>query len=133
MTPAPAFFDTNIALYLLSADARKADRSEALLAEGGTISVQVLNEFVAVARRKQQAPWESIRATLDALCAVCQVVPLTLPVQQQAVRIAERMGFTIYDATIIASALDAGCTTLYTEDLQHGQRIDGLLVVNPYL
>jgi predicted nucleic acid-binding protein len=133
MTPAPVFFDTNIALYLLSADARNADRSEALLAEGGIISVQVLNEFVAVARRKHQAPWDSVRATLDALCTVCQVVPLTLPVQQAAVRIAQRLGFTIYDATILASALDAGCTTLYTEDLQHGQRIDGLLVCNPYL
>lgn len=133
MTAGPAFFDTNIALYLLSADARKADRSEALLAQGGLVSVQVLNEFVAVARRKHQAPWETVRATLDALCAVCQVVPLTLPVQQRAVRIAERSGFTIDDATILASALDAGCSTLYTEDLQHGQRIDGLLVCNPYL
>lgn len=133
MTSAACFFDTNIALYLLSADASKADRSEALLAEGGTISVQVLNEFVAVARRKHQAPWEGVRATLDALCTVCEVVPLTLPVHQAAVKIAERFGFTIYDATIIASAQAAGCTTLYTEDLQHGQRIDGLLVINPYL
>lgn len=133
MTSAACFFDTNIALYLLSADASKADRSEALLAEGGTISVQVLNEFVAVARRKHNAPWDSVRATLEALCAVCQVVPLTLAVQQEAVKIAERLGFTIYDANILASALAAGCTTLYTEDLQHGQRIDGLLVINPYL
>jgi predicted nucleic acid-binding protein len=133
MTPVPAFFDTNIALYLLSADARKADRSEALLAAGGTVSVQVLNEFVAVARRKHQAPWPSVHATLQALCTVCKVEPLTLPMQQRAVKIAARLGFTIYDATIIASALDAGCTTLYTEDLQHGQRIDGLLVCNPYL
>lgn len=133
MTPATAFFDTNIVLYLLSADARKADRSEALLADGGTVSVQVLNEFVAVARRKHQAPWDRVCATLDALCTVCQVEPLTLPMQQQAVRIAERYGFTIYDATIIASAQAAGCNTLYTEDLQHGQRIDGLLVCNPYL
>lgn len=130
---AAAFFDTNVALYLLSADERKATRSEALLSAGGTISVQVLNEFVAVARRKYQAPWDRVRATLDALCAVCHVAPLTLAVQQQSVRLAERHGFAIYDATILASAQAAGCSILYTEDLQHGQRIGGLQVCNPYL
>ena len=133
MTAHTAFFDTNIALYLLSGDERKATRSESLLAEGGTISVQVLNEFVAVARRKHQAPWDSVRATLDALTTVCSVEPLTLAVQQQAVRLAQDTGFTIYDATIVASAQAAGCDTLYTEDLQHGQRIGGLQVCNPYL
>ena len=133
MSPAPAFFDTNIALYLLSADLRKAARSEDLLSTGGTISVQVLNEFVAVARRKHQAPWDRVRAALDALCAVCQVAPLTLAVQQQAVRLAEVHGFSIYDATILASAQAAGCDLIYTEDLQHGQRIGGVQVINPYL
>ncbi len=133
MSPAPAFFDTHIALYLLSGDERRAACSEALLAAGGSISVQVLNEFVAVARRKHQAPWERVHATLDALCTVCQVWPLTLAVQQQAVRLAERHGFAVYDATIIASAQAAACELLYTEDLQHGQRIGGLQVCNPYL
>ena len=58
--PVGAFFDTNIPLYLLSADAGKASRAEDLLAERGTISVQVLNEFAAVARRKHATPWPDV-------------------------------------------------------------------------
>lgn len=131
-TAGPIFFDTNVALYLISADARKADLAEAALAEGGKLSVQVLNEFVAVARRKFAVPWDRIEAVLDALCTVCEVVPLTLATHRQAVALAQRFGFTIYDATIVAAALAAGCTRLCSEDLQSGQRIEGLRIVNPF-
>ena len=128
-----AFFDTKVALYLLSADERKAGLAEDVLAEGGHISVQVLHEFVAVARREHQVPWPQVQATLDALCQVCAVAPLTLAVHQQAVALSQRLGYTIHDATIVASALSAGCDCLYTEDLQHGQVIDGLQLRNPFV
>lgn len=61
---AEAFFDTNVLLYLVSADSRKADRAESLLAQGGHVSVQVLNEFASAARRKAAMPWEEIREVL---------------------------------------------------------------------
>jgi len=127
-----AFFDTNIPLYLLSSDADKANRAEQILAEGGAVSVQVLNEFVAVARRKHAVPWAAIDQSLAALRHVCQVQPLTVDTHDKAVALAKRYRITIYDATIAASALEAGCDTLYSEDFQHGQKLAGLTVLNPF-
>ncbi len=128
----PAFFDSNVALYLLIGDEAKADRAETLLAEGGTISVQVLNEFVAVARRKGATPWPQIDELLAGLRHVCTVEPVTLETHERAMTLARRYGFPIYDATIAASALLAGCQVLYSEDFQHGQTFDGLTIVNPF-
>jgi predicted nucleic acid-binding protein len=130
--PLRVFFDSNVPLYLLSDDAEKASRAEELLSTGGIISVQVLNEVVAVARRTRAKAWPAIQDTLDALKAVCSVEPLTLAVQEKAVELARRFDFHVYDATIVASALAAGCSTLYTEDLQHGQVIEGMTIHNPF-
>lgn len=127
-----AFFDSNVPLYLLSSDSDKADRAERVLAEGGTISVQVLNEFVAVARRKHAVPWTTIEQSLSVLRHVCQVQPLTVATHDKAVELAKRYGMPIYDATIAASALEAGCEILYSEDFQHAQKLDGLTVLNPF-
>ena len=127
-----AFFDTNVPLYLISADAGKAARAEDLLALGGTISVQVLNEFTAVARRKHVATWPRVHTMLGVLRQVCQVEPLTLAVHERAIVLAERLGIPIYDATIAASALIAGCSVLYSEDFQHGQVIDHMTIQNPF-
>jgi predicted nucleic acid-binding protein len=128
-----SFFDTNVLLYLLSGDAAKADRAEAVLARGGTISVQVLNEFAAVASRKLGLSYAEIREVLESVRAVCAVVPITLETHDLGLQIAERYGFALYDALIVAAALLAGCATLYSEDLQDGQTIDGRLVVrNPF-
>ncbi len=126
------FFDSNVALYLLADDSAKAERAEELLAAGGTISVQVLNEFVAVARRKHVVPWRTIEDVLAALRRVCAVEPLTIAVHDRALSLARRFGFPIYDATIAASALQAGCTTLYSEDFQDGQKLEGLTIRNPF-
>lgn len=127
-----AFFDSNVPLYLLSSDSDKASRAEQVMAVGGTISVQVLNEFVAVARRKHAAPWTTVEQSLAVLRHVCQVQPLTAATHDKAVELAKRYGMPIYDATIAASALEAGCEILYSEDFQHGQKLDGLTVLNPF-
>lgn len=127
------FFDTNILLYLLSGDTDKADRAEAVLAQGGTISVQVLNEFAAVAVRKLGLSYSEIREVLEPVRAICNVEPITLEIHDLGLQVAERYGFSIYDALIVAAALQAGCGTLYSEDLQDGQSIEGRLVVrNPF-
>jgi predicted nucleic acid-binding protein len=134
MSAADAFFDTSILLYLLSSDARKADRVEALLGAGGTISVQVLNEFAAVARRKSGLSWPDVREVLGAVRAACVTHPVTEDTHDGGVDIAERYGFSFYDSMIVAAARRAGCTTLCSEDLQHRQVIDGTLTVrNPFL
>jgi predicted nucleic acid-binding protein len=128
-----AFFDSNVPLYLLTADDARAQRAEDLLAAGGVISVQVLNEFAAVARRKYKAPWPRVQDTLLALRAVCRVDALTVPVHERAMALAERYQVPVYDALIAASALEGGCDLLYSEDFQHGQHLDGLRVQNPFL
>ncbi|MBK9133375.1 MAG: PIN domain-containing protein [Betaproteobacteria bacterium] len=127
-------FDTNVLLYLLSADTAKADRAEELLARGGVISVQVLNEFVAVASRKLRMPWAEVREALDPIRAVCTVVPVGVETHEGALHIAERYGHSFYDALIVAAAQQARCRTLYSEDMPHGQVIERRLTIrNPFL
>lgn len=129
---AEVFFDTNVLLYLLSGDPAKAGRAEALLAEGGTISVQVLNEFASVCRRKLGLDLADVRAFVETFQAVCEVVPVDLPLHENGVAIAYRHQISVYDGLIVAAALRAGCRTLFTEDLNHGQRVDGLVIVSPF-
>jgi predicted nucleic acid-binding protein len=127
------FFDTNVLLYLLSGDEAKADRAEEVLAGGGIISVQVLNEFASVATRKLGMSWIEIREILSQVRAVCPAEPITVEIHDRGLQIAERYGFSIYDALIIASALLTGCVTLYSEDMQHGQVVDDQLTIhNPF-
>jgi predicted nucleic acid-binding protein len=133
MPDAKPFFDTNVVLYLLSEDLAKADRAEELIANGAVISVQVLNEFAAVASRKLGMSWSEIRDVLGPIYAVSEIEPITVEIHKGGVEIAERYGFSFYDATIVASALLAGCKTLYSEDLQDGQVIDNKLTIrNPF-
>jgi len=133
MRPTNSFFDTNLLLYLFSSSAKKADTVESLITEGGTISVQVLNEFAAVARRKLNMTIAEISETVDTLTQTLKVVPLTLDIHRRGLELADRYGYSVYDAMILAAALDGGCTQLLTEDLQHQQRIESTLdIVNPF-
>jgi len=112
----------------------RSSRAEELLLEGGTVSVQVLNEFVAVARRKANMPWYEVQFGLDNILRICpNPLPLTVQTHQKALSIADRYGFQIYDALVVASALEARCSVLYSEDMQDGQVIDHqLTVTNPF-
>jgi len=132
MNASDAFLDTNVLLYLLSSDAAKADRAEALAAAGGVISVQVLNEFVSVASRKLRMSMSEIREVLSAIRAVCTVEPLSIQTHDLGFNLAQRFGLTIYDALIVAAALLAKCRIVYSEDLQDGQIIESLTVRNPF-
>ena len=130
MSAAEHFFDTNVLLYLLSADTAKADRAEEVIAAGGAISVQVLNEFASVALRKLRMSAAEVSEALDPIMAICTIVPLTLSIHQRGLTLVARYRFSLYDALIAAAALDAGCTTLYSEDRQDGQLIGSTLRVN---
>jgi len=126
------FFDTNVLLYLLSEDAAKAQRAEELVAEGGWVSLQVLNEFASVASRKLRMSIPDIRECLEPIRSICAVAPVTVETHIRGLDVAERFGLSLYDSMIVAAALLAGCDTLYSEDMQDGQRIDGLLIRNPF-
>jgi predicted nucleic acid-binding protein len=132
MSAAEIFFDTNVLLYLLSGDAAKADRAEQLLAGRGVISVQVLNEVAAVAAGKFAMEIAEIRTILAAIRAACTVKPLDVATHDLGLEIAERNRYSIYDSMLLAAAICAGCSVFYSEDLQHGQTIDRLTIVNPF-
>lgn len=128
-----AFFDTNILVYAQETGS-KAERARALFAIGGKLSVQVLNEFTSVARRKQGKDWREIgEAVADALAVLDPPQAITLDLHTAARALAERHSLSFYDALIVAAAIEAGCDTLYTEDMQHGRAIGGLTICNPFL
>lgn len=129
-----AFFDTNVLVYAIVENDPRKIRARELLAVGGTISVQVLNEFVSVVRRKGKMPWDDVRATLQWILLLCpEVVTVTIKTHEMAVGIAERYGYRIYDSLIVASAIEAKCELLYSEDLQDGQVIAQRLTIrNPF-
>lgn len=127
------FFDTNLLVYIASGDPVKADRAEAIIGNGGVISVQVLNELTNVARRKMLLSWPEIRGFLSVLRSLLTVRPITVETHETGLAIAERYNLSTYDAMIVAAALHADCKTLWSEDMQHGMEFDeGLRIVNPF-
>jgi predicted nucleic acid-binding protein len=129
-----AFFDTNVLIYALAKDDPRSVVAEALLDVGGVVSVQVLNEFAAVGRRKLALSWREVTAALAGIAVLCpNPVPLTVAIHHAALRIAARYDYQIYDALIVAAALQTDCDLLYTEDMQDGQVIDRRLTIgNPF-
>lgn len=128
-----AFFDTNILVYTTTSDAKKP-QAVACLARGGCASVQVLNEFVHVARRKLRHDWPQIELALGLFRAsLDDVAPVTLNTHLGAVSLAREHGLSFYDALVVAAAIEAGCDTLFTEDMQHGRKFAGLTIVNPFI
>jgi predicted nucleic acid-binding protein len=132
--PARHFFDTNVLIYAMAEGDARALRAEELLASGGVVSVQSLNEFASVARRKLGMSWVQVKQFLDLICVLCpDPVPVLLETHKLAVSIAEKYGYRIYDALLISSALHADCKVLYSEDLQDGQLINRQLAIrNPF-
>jgi predicted nucleic acid-binding protein len=127
------FFDTNILVYAFAADDRRSARAEALIAAGGVIGAQVLNEFTNVARRKLKWDWEQIEASLAVIEDLLGVArPLTAALHARAVVLARDSKLSFYDALIVAAATDAGCELLCSEDLQDGQKFGAVTVENPF-
>ncbi len=132
--PAKDFFDTNVLIYAVAKNDPRAPKAESLLASGGIVSVQALNEFVSVARRKLGMSWKDVREFLEAICVLCpKPVSISLDTHRVALAIAEKYGYSIYDTLVASAALEAGCKTLYSEDLQDGQIINRQLTIrNPF-
>jgi predicted nucleic acid-binding protein len=127
------FLDTNVIVYAFSSNDPRGEKAEALLAAGGIISVQVLNEFVNVSRRKHRRDWDEIQDALSVLKVLLDPPqPVTIAVHDAAIVIARDYGYHFYDSLIVAAALRADCSLLYSEDIQHGQTIEGLTIHNPF-
>ena len=127
------FLDSNVLVYAFTDDAR-ATAAQALLERGCAISVQGLNEFANVARRKLGKSWQELRGDLAAIRTVCPtIVPIDIDTHEAALRLAGCYGFAMLDALMVAAALRAGSTTLWSEDMQDGMLIDGKLrIANPF-
>ncbi len=127
------FVDTNTVIYSLGEDATKRRKALAILAGKPIVSIQVLNETANTMRRKLDFDIPAIRRFLMDLMQESRVHPITPTTVLAALTIAERYGFSHYDSLIVATAIDAGCDMLYSEDMQHGQIIDNrLTVINPF-
>ena len=128
-----AFLDTNILVYAFVEDPRAAV-AEALLAQKCETSVQALNEFANVARRKLRMTWGEVEEALALLRTVCGTIhPIELKTHTDALRLAQRYGLSLYNALIVAAALGAGCDTLYSEDMQDGLVVEAQVTLrNPF-
>ena len=129
------FLDTNILLYAASSaksEQNKRTKARELLAmEGGGLSVQVQAEFYVNATGKFKLPHDKVVGILESLDSY-PVLALTEAVFWAALQIKERYQLSYWDSAIIAAALELGCHTVYSEDLNHGQSYAGVRVINPF-
>ena len=132
-SPEAAFIDANVLLYLASADEQKITKVRGILAQGGTISVQILNEIANVARRKMRMEWAETIAFVERFRLLLTVVPLTQQIHEDGLRLAERYRLSVYDGMVVAAALQTGCSVLLSEDMHHGLKVEGRLEIrNPF-
>jgi predicted nucleic acid-binding protein len=130
----PVFFDSNVLIYAFTQAGNKTNTAQRILSLGGAVNVQALNETANTLRRKFNVGWPRIGQIIDAILRISpNPLPVALETHRAALRICERYGYSIYDGLIIAAAKEAGCTTLYSEDLQHGQMVEGLRIENPFV
>ena len=128
-----AFFDSNVLLYFASDDEAKSATAAKLLSPGGWISVQVLNEVANVARRKMSMDWDELGDLLRQMRGYLKVAAVTVATHDRGIALARRHRLSIYDAMIVAAALESGCDTLYSEDMHAGLVVgDRLTIVNPF-
>jgi predicted nucleic acid-binding protein len=128
-----AFVDTNVALYVIGKDSRKKAIAREILTGRPVVSTQVINEAVNVCLRRFAFTRERAYAFADILMRRMDVRPVDEATIRKSAEIAIRYRFSNWDSLIIAAALLANCNTLYSEDMQHGQTLDGkLTVVNPF-
>lgn len=133
--PAKVFLDSNVLIYLYSEDeSEKADLAQQCAQEPDAwISTQVLNEVSNVLRRKQQQAYSDILKVIQELQGNFQVTTVTTQTIEQALLLGERYRYSYFDSLMLSSALEQGCTVLYSEDMQHEQVIEGSLrIVDPF-
>ncbi len=126
--------DTNILVYAFTNDARAAKAQE-ILSRPFVLSVQALNEFANVARRKIGMTWAEVQSATDDISRLAlSIQPIDRECNSRALDLVMRFNLSIYDALMIAAALQANCEEIFSEDMQHGLVIDGMLTIsNPFL
>lgn len=135
------FLDTNVLVYLFDHDAPEKQAiarrllDEAMTSRRGTISTQVVQEFVHLALRKFRQPMalsECREYLQTVLLPLCQHFP-SISTYDRAVLVLQETGYTFYDALIVTAAIESGCRVLYTEDLPHDRVVQSVRIMNPFL
>jgi predicted nucleic acid-binding protein len=131
---ADRFFDTNVLVYANSQGDYRTAAARQLLLDGGVVGAQVLNEFASVARAKLGMTWDEVQQAIENLVVLCpNPRPVSIETHLRALGLSGRYGLSIWDGLIVAAAAEARCSILLTEDLQHGQVVDGVRIENPFL
>jgi len=134
LMPDKIFIDTNIVIYALGQSSTKTHLAAPLFVGSPSISTQVLSETANVASKRLALSVSEIRKLITSLEEMCRVEIISLNTIHIALDVRERYSFSWYDSLIVATALEAGCDTLYSEDMQNGQEIEGRLrIVNPFV
>ncbi len=139
---ARVFLDTNLFVYAVDSSEAERNQSEqarhrirsAIEHNSGIISVQVLQEFYNTATRKLASPLTSGQALeYVEYMGMLEVAEPSFAMVTSAIRLSQRLKFSFWDSMIVQAALTADCTVLLSEDMQHGQRIDGMVIDNPFV
>jgi predicted nucleic acid-binding protein len=126
--------DTNILVYLEGNDVSKRKIAEILLSYDPVIPAQVISEFINVIRRLRKIPKHQLMAEVSALFRHCSIAPLEQSTLDLAKILIDRYDFQIFDSIVIASALEANCNILYSEDMQHNMIVQQQLkIINPFI
>ena len=133
--PDKVFIDTNVLIYGYSED--EPDKRQRVIdcvrSGEAWISTQVLNETINVLKRKFSLSYSQIRDAVQEVSKGFPIILVSVNTIEMALNLAERYQYSYFDSLILASALEAGCQILYSEDLQDGQRIENqLMIVNPF-
>jgi predicted nucleic acid-binding protein len=129
------FLDSNIVLYYYTETepAKRLAAGSLLLNSEVTLSTQVLSETCHVLRKKFKWEWEQIDGIFKELRRLFPIVQVTTETIERAISLSKRTQYPYYDCLILASAIEADCSVLYSEDFQHNQVVDGVRIVNPFL
>lgn len=127
------FLDTNILIYAFASNDPRSAHAEVLVSAGGVISVQVLNEFVDVCRRKIRLDWHKIESALEIISDLLEPpLAISRELHEQAIEVARTHRLSFFDSLIVSAAATLNCDTILTEDLQHGQKIGPVTIRNPF-
>ncbi|MBD2757825.1 PIN domain-containing protein [Spirosoma validum] len=125
------FIDTNVLIYCYTVtEPDKQLKARQIVAlSGRMVSTQVLQEMANTLRRKFKKGWQEVSATLNEVSSQFTIHQNSADTISKAISIADRYGYSFYDSLIIAAALEANCSVLYSEDMQDGQVIEGALTI----
>jgi len=126
------FIDTNILLYLYDREGKKKSQAKEILKSNHCISTQVLNEFANISIKKFQLSGNELDDILQKIIEKTTLFLFNEQTIELAIKIQNRYNFQYYDSLIISTALENSCNILYSEDMQHHQKIDTLTIVNPF-